>query len=484
MKALQKFHFASYLILLALTVVLAVGAAAAALTGNIDVLTGGLATGVFVIFAVIQVVCLSLYQPALTVYRIGFYLLHVGLLILLAGFTAYAVAGESITVQVPISETGSYYSYVQNEDGEEIDLGFAFKLDGFTVEKYESGNDKYYRTDVSFADPTTLAVEEDYLEVNRTLRNNGWKIYLMSYSDGTANMAATGLSQYVYEIYTAEGATAGSSIVEQVYGDVAGKWYSYYLYDEINAHFSSVTAEEIGTLSGSIWAYTFESEGAVTVYLTLKDGAFTETLTATGSDIAAHMTEQYPDSRISYYYYTIDMGRATAIDEDYLTGQCTSPVYAGIRAGSSGNVSVYVMKEEMQPDSVLTSSEGGSQLLAQLVARHGEAAETPQYRIYSPSISDYTAATEEEILSTAGVLNAYAVYMGDTPVIFVHPLSNILLLKQNPGEWATIVGMILVMVGSVMMCLIKGRRKDEPVDVPAPAPTVRNNAKSKGGKKR
>lgn len=482
MKALQKFHFASYLILLALTVILAIGAAAAALTGSIDVLAGGLAVGVFVIFAILQIVCLALYQPALTVYRIGFYLLHVGLLILLAGLAAYSVAGESITVQVPINENGNYYSYVQNEEGEEIDLGFAFKLDSFKLEKYESGSDKYYRTDVTFADPTTLATESDYLEVNRTLRRNGWKLYLMSYSDGRSNMEANGLSKHVYEIYTAEGATAGTSIVEQVYSDVAGKWYSYYLYDEINGHFNAVTPEEISTLSGSVWAYTFTSDGAVSVYLTRKDGAFAKTMTATGSEIAAYVDEHYANKQINYYYYTIDMGRITAIDRDYLVGQCTDPVFMGVRESSSGNVSVYVMKAEMLPDATFAETEGGSALLSKIETRHGKAADTPQYRIYSPSISDYTAATEEEILASKGVLNAYAVYMGDTPVIFVHPLSNILLLKQDPGEWATLAGMIMVMLGGVMMCLLKKRGTKEPVPESVSAAT--QNTRSKGGKKR
>lgn len=477
MKALLKFHYISYLILLALTLVMAIGALAAAASGNIDVLTGGLAVGVFVIFAILQIICLALYQPAWTVYKIGFYLLHVGLLILLAGLAAFTISGESITVQVPIDENGSYYSYVQNEEGEEIDLGFGFKLDDFAVEKYESGNDKYYKTNVSFADPTTLAVDKDYLEVNRTLRQNGWKIYLMSYSDGTTNMEANGLAQYVYEIYNAEGETAGNSIVEQIYGDFAGKWYNYYLFDEINGRFSPLTAEEIGTVTGSLWAYVFETKTSVTVYLTRKDGAFAETFTATGSQVAEHMKQNYADSRINYYYYTIDMGRTTAIDEDYLIGQCTSPVFVGIRTGSAGSVNVYVMKEEMKPNGVLSSTEGGSKLLSDLSDRYGAAAETPQYRIYSPAISDYTAATEEEILAKTGVLKAYAVYMGDTPVVFVHPLSNILLLKRDPGEYATLAGMVLVMTGSVLMCLFRKRRKEETIpDTAVP--------QSKGGKRR
>lgn len=493
MKSLQKIHSASYLILLGLTILMAIGTVVAVIQGDVSILTGGLASTVFVIFAIVQIVCITLYQPGRSVYKIGFYLMHIGLLVLLAGLAAYALAGDSITVQVPISQTGNYYRYVQNEDGEEVDLGFAFKLTDFTVEKYESGGDRYYKTDVTFADPTTLATENDYLEVNRTLRRNGWKLYLMSYSDGTANLGALQLTPYISHVYSASGADAGISVIRQIYADLAGKWYTYYYYDEINGRFTAVSDESVGALTGSLWAYTFEEESAVTVYLTRKDGAFSETLTATGSEIAAHIAEQYGDSIVNYYYYTIDMGRITEIDTDYLIGQCTDPVFAGIRVSQSGQVSVCVMKEAMTPDAAFTSAEGGSSLLADITSVYGASTITPQYRIYSPTISDYTAATEEEILAEEGVLNAYAVNMGDTLVIFVHPLSNILLLKRDPGEYATVIGMILVMVGGVMMCLFRGRKKakDETVsdapsaDQPTAHPAQGDKRKpSKGGKQR
>ena len=103
--------------------------------------------------------------------------MHLGLLILLSGLAAFELAGSEQTVQVPVKENGSFYSSIRNESGEENDLGFSFRINSFRVDKYDSGNDKYYRADVEFLEPTTLRQTKDYLEVNRTLRQNGTKIY-------------------------------------------------------------------------------------------------------------------------------------------------------------------------------------------------------------------------------------------------------------------------------------------------------------------
>ncbi len=486
MKSIQKLHFYVYLILLGLTLVLAIGATAAMISGNIGIISGGLATAVFVIFAILQIGCLAVYQPGLTPYKIGFYLLHVGLLILLAGLAAYSFAGESMTVQVPVSENGQYYDNVQNEEGEMTDLGFAFRLTAFEIQKYESGADKYYKTNVEFADPTTLEIKTDYLEVNRTLRQNGWKLYLMDYSDGTRELMQYGIpDDMIYETYNATGADSGASVLDLVYQDLTGKRYTYYLYDETNG-FTYVSAEAVALLSGSLWAYTFEAEDSVAVYLTRKDGSFAETRTETGSQIVSYLKETYPDTHINYFYYTIDYGKLTAVEESYVTEQCTGKVFAGIRDNGDAGIGVYVMKEEWIPTKTFTSLSGGSQLMADIETACGAAAPTVSYMIYSPKAQSYTAATEEAIAQQNGQIAAYAVNMSGSPVIFVHPIQNILLLKRDPGEYATVAGMIMVMLGAVLMCLIRGKAGHaEPSDNgSADAQAVKTQTASKGGKKR
>ena len=173
MNSIHKLHRVTYLVLTLLTIILAIASIISAASGSIDIFTGGLAAFVFIVFAILQIACISVYQPAFTPYKIGFYLMHLGLLILLSGLAAFELAGFDQTVSVPVNENGSFYSSIRNENGEEEDLGFSFRINSFRVDKYESGSDKYYRADIEFLDPATLRQSKEYLEVNRTLRQNG-----------------------------------------------------------------------------------------------------------------------------------------------------------------------------------------------------------------------------------------------------------------------------------------------------------------------
>lgn len=125
--------------------------------------------------------------------RIGFYLTHAGIVLLLAGFALFELAGDSVTAAVPVDETGgTYYSNIQRENGEVCDLGFNFRVDSFSVESYGDGSDKQYYAGFSFADAVTLKVENKELSVNHPVRKNGWKIYLMNYG-----YAADGIGEFV-----------------------------------------------------------------------------------------------------------------------------------------------------------------------------------------------------------------------------------------------------------------------------------------------
>lgn len=121
--------------------------------------------------------------------RIGFYMTHAGIVLLLAGFALFEIGGDSVTATVPVSsDVNVYYSNIQRESGEICDLGFNFCVENFEVETYEDGSDKQYTADLLFADEVTLKVEKAELSVNHTVRRNGWKIYLMSYGDDYINL--------------------------------------------------------------------------------------------------------------------------------------------------------------------------------------------------------------------------------------------------------------------------------------------------------
>lgn len=505
MKSIQKLHFITYVVMLILTVILAIASIAAAATGDISLLTGGLAALVFIIFAVLQIICIAIYQPAFTPYKVGFYCMHVGLLLLLAGLAAFELAGNDMTVQVPVSESGAYYDNIKNEDGETVDLGFAFKVTDFAIEKYESGADKYYRADVAFTDPTTLAVENDYLEVNRTLRRNGWKIYLMDYNDGLKTLSGQyGLTpESFYASYTAKGDTAGNELLNQIYGDIVGTRYSYLLYDEQNSYFTPLTKDQVALLTGTLWSYITQEDGLTTVYITRKDGSFKETLTATGTQVISHVETAYPEARVAYYYYTIDRGVVTWLYDESVAETTPNPiatygeVFAGIRENGEGNLAVYVMARELKPAYTFTSAEGGSPLLAEISEKCGKESAGVSYMLYNAKANGFALASEEEIAALQGQITGYALNMGDGALVYVQPLSLVLLIKHDPGEYVTLVGMITVILGAILMCLVRGKKaspaKDatspdaSPESSPAPkssAPSQgKSSKKAKGGKK-
>ena len=123
--------------------------------------------------------------------RVGFYMTHGGIVLILAGFALFELAGDSITAAVPVGGD-AYYSNIQRENGEVCDLGFNFRVDRFWIERYDDGPEKQYCAVLSFADAVTLREETAELSVNHTLRRGGWKIYLMNYG-----FAADGIGEFV-----------------------------------------------------------------------------------------------------------------------------------------------------------------------------------------------------------------------------------------------------------------------------------------------
>lgn len=459
-KGLKTFYTAAYVTLSVLTLLMIIGTIVAITKGDSSVLTDGLAALVFAVFAIVQVICLALYKPGISLYKIGFYLLHAGLLVVLVGFLAYAVAGEQLNVEVPVNSTGSFYTSVQREDGESVDLGFGIRVSKFTLEKYEdTGNDKYYRADLTYIDPTTFAQEDSYLEVNNTDRRNGWKIYLMSYNDGAStlrNLYGIGEDQY-YDVYSADGAESGVDLVSLVQQDLGGNYLTYYLYDETNGCFFAIEEEALALRTGTLYAHTFAEGNQVSVYVNSSVESFDESFEADGAGILSHVAEHYADQTVHYYYYTADRGMVTLIDESYVRDSLTQPMAVEVKVTDAA-VSVYIMMNKQTPAKTF-SADGGSALMASLTEAYGKSVNVT-YQLYSPQAGGYMQSSQTEVMAQSGDLRGYALVMGADLLVYVHPVSVHLLIKQDPGEFAVYAGLGLLFAGVILTCLIRGRKKN------------------------
>ena len=159
-------------------------------------------------------VSLVVFNPQKSLYDIGFYLLHMGIVLFIVGMAVFGLKGSSHYVALPnissvesaenelksvyglgdsdIDRLKSYRNQMAGDDGEIIDLGFNFRITDFTAEYYEDGESvKHYDAQVEFflRDGT---VETLHLTVNHPIYRGGWKIYLMS----------VGTSPYGYEQVT------------------------------------------------------------------------------------------------------------------------------------------------------------------------------------------------------------------------------------------------------------------------------------------
>lgn len=119
--------------------------------------------------------------PKNIIRAIGFYAMHLGLVVMLIGFALFDLAGNTVSANVPIGGE-TFYSSIGRENGDICALGFHFRITDFSIDTYEDGSEKQYRAGIEFADPVSLRVEANELSVNHTIKKNGWRIYLMSYS--------------------------------------------------------------------------------------------------------------------------------------------------------------------------------------------------------------------------------------------------------------------------------------------------------------
>lgn len=182
-----------YIILAVLTLALAALSVYSTVTGDSEPFFGAGGYVIFGGFALILIAGIFAYRPSSGLYGVGFYFLHAGLPLMLAGFLLYALLGQSLQASVPIDQAGNYYNTLLNQTdsqkAEPVDLGFGFRIEALDIEYYPSGAEKMYTAKINYIERNKLTNQyigtgsEAELKVNKTFRNNGWKMYLMSVGD-------------------------------------------------------------------------------------------------------------------------------------------------------------------------------------------------------------------------------------------------------------------------------------------------------------
>ena len=233
---------------------------------------------IFGIYFVIQLVCLFLVRPGFSIYKVGFYLVHAGILIMLVGFLLGSMFGKMLPTYVPVDPLGSVHAGMYDRDGEFVDFGFGFKFTDFKAEFYdeERTSPSYYGAKVAVYETngrTGALYQADtvMLEVNRTFRNHGFKMYLMEYTDGSFSGDGSYLLPEqiaVQEISTDNG---GAAVVAEILenGEYSGADIFYYLFDPYDSGYgyAGTNAAALSAMSGQVTARIYKGEdGAFCVY--------------------------------------------------------------------------------------------------------------------------------------------------------------------------------------------------------------------------
>lgn len=152
---------------------------------------------ILTIFVTIQAICLFTFKSKFTLYHIGYYILHVGLVLMLTGCFVYYISGDVVNVSVPVNSTALYNEIerekIDDNGSNRLKLDFYIGVSDFVVERYETEDglqlsDKHYEATLMIMPEGTRDVKEISLEVNKPYREDGWKIYLMNYDRATESV--------------------------------------------------------------------------------------------------------------------------------------------------------------------------------------------------------------------------------------------------------------------------------------------------------
>lgn len=266
-------HKWAYIIMAVLTAVLVIMSVVSTVTGSSEIFSEPAVYMIFGIYFAVQVICVFLMRPTASVYRIGFYFIHVGIPIMLIGFALYGIFGKTLYSNVPVDSNGLFYTGINDENGIKNDLGFGFKADTFEIEHYESGSEKYYGADISVYDINgrTGAYYNSgaaKLEVNNTFRKNGWKLYFMGYNDGVYSNDGTYLLPYgaegalepVLEFVTNDG---GKNAEARLLSNnmLSGANVTYLIYNGVSSTYIPIgtDAAALESIGGRVTVRVYES---------------------------------------------------------------------------------------------------------------------------------------------------------------------------------------------------------------------------------
>lgn len=157
--------------------------AGALLAGSLlnDVLLGGAfyTTPVFLlpgaIAAALTAASLAKVRPSAE--KLGFYLGHGGVLLIVCGALLGWGFGQDTTFNIPIDSTTSY-GQVQLSDKELVEFGFYISVQDFQLE-YRGGEVAQYHAELRIDDGAKS--ETRPMKVNSPVTYGGWKFYLMDY---------------------------------------------------------------------------------------------------------------------------------------------------------------------------------------------------------------------------------------------------------------------------------------------------------------
>jgi cytochrome c biogenesis protein len=110
--------------------------------------------------------------------RFGVFVVHLGILLLIAGGVAGAVFGIRGHVEIAEGETSSTLAFQGGKPSQS--LPFSIRCDRFTVEYYENGAPKVFRSDLTFIQDGKI-VRQGVLLVNHPIAFGGLRFYQASY---------------------------------------------------------------------------------------------------------------------------------------------------------------------------------------------------------------------------------------------------------------------------------------------------------------
>ncbi|MBC8546899.1 hypothetical protein H8711_08130 [Clostridiaceae bacterium NSJ-31] len=107
------------------------------------------------VFTAVQILCIIKYKPQWK--KIGFYICHIGLVVLIIGSFVSFFTVREVNFNIPIDARAAY-SVVQKEDGSEVDFGFNISILDFQVEQYDPDY-RLYQPDPSAPDGYSVLKE-------------------------------------------------------------------------------------------------------------------------------------------------------------------------------------------------------------------------------------------------------------------------------------------------------------------------------------